>query len=667
MSTPAPPVPSLRKVKLINGLKATHSEQASKLQNKYVLETDLLEDIRNYSKLRAAAENQYAQTLLKITNQLLGKFQMKEDKEEDTRTPYGIWRKILMDTENLAKSRVEVARILTSDVSDSIKTLKGERAVTVKKCTSLHERLHEELMTSANEMVKSQKNYSELQKQTNQAHEVANESQERVSKGATGIFSSKARLGRALTKAVERKEVAEKRSTAARNEYLLYISAINAHQQKYYALDLPDLIAVQDANIYENFKEYYRVITNAEKEICRQEIQNIEGLERDIQELQRAHAIQVFLKENPVFTRCTPYEMMPFFGDEITAISHENEAGLALNKEARKWCNRMVQKQKLIRKKTKELAKLKQAVSTDNSLNAEPVIEKTDKNEKGEKPKTHEEMIEAVTEEIRHLEVIRTKAEGRIEALKQAGIDTDEWLQGALNEQGGEDNDDEEEDFDVQTGPQGHVYTDEYEDEFEEEWDVPSTAKSGYSEDSHSITSNDVTKIGTTAMVMYTFEMTSPEELSVEEGEEIDFLESHGDGWCKCRNKYGKIGYVPESYIDIRPRGDSSKALSEVISTSPSSSLTGSIDVSTEPPPIVAALVPPDPEPPENNQPEFICYARAIYDYEACDDEELGFREGDLIMVTSKEVDDGDDGWWEGVLNGTKGVFPKIVVEETSS
>lgn len=30
-------------------------------------------------------------------------------------------------------------------------------------------------------------------------------------------------------------------------------------------------------------------------------------------------------------------------------------------------------------------------------------------------------MIEALTEEIRHLEVIRTKAEGRIQALKLAG------------------------------------------------------------------------------------------------------------------------------------------------------------------------------------------------------------------------------------------------------
>ena len=58
-----------------------------------------------------------------------------------------------------------------------------------------------------------------------------------------------------------------------------------------------------------------------------------------------------------------------------------------------------------------------------------------------------------------------------------------------------------------------------------------------------------------------------------------------------------------------------------------------------------------------------VCYAKAIYDYEACEDEELTFDEGEIILVTNKIVDD-DDGWWEGILNGKRGVFPSIVVEE---
>ena len=57
-----------------------------------------------------------------------------------------------------------------------------------------------------------------------------------------------------------------------------------------------------------------------------------------------------------------------------------------------------------------------------------------------------------------------------------------------------------------------------------------------------------------------------------------------------------------------------------------------------------------------------VCYAKALYDYDACEDEELSFKEGDVIRVISKVVDD-DDGWWMGIYEDRKGVFPNIVVE----
>ena len=58
---------------------------------------------------------------------------------------------------------------------------------------------------------------------------------------------------------------------------------------------------------------------------------------------------------------------------------------------------------------------------------------------------------------------------------------------------------------------------------------------------------------------------------------------------------------------------------------------------------------------------------KALYDYEATDDEELSFKEGDIIMVTNKDDEGIDDGWWEGMIQGRKGVFPSLVVEEFKS
>ncbi len=52
----------------------------------------------------------------------------------------------------------------------------------------------------------------------------------------------------------------------------------------------------------------------------------------------------------------------------------------------------------------------------------------------------------------------------------------------------------------------------------------------------------------------------------------------------------------------------------------------------------------------------------AIYDYDACLDDELSIRVGDVIEVHEKQ----DDGWWMGRMksNGQVGIFPATYVQE---
>jgi len=62
-----------------------------------------------------------------------------------------------------------------------------------------------------------------------------------------------------------------------------------------------------------------------------------------------------------------------------------------------------------------------------------------------------------------------------------------------------------------------------------------------------------------------------------------------------------------------------------------------------------------------------VCLAKAIYNYEACTDDELSLPIGAVINILSKNESGVDDGWWKGELNGKTGLFPALVVEELGS
>ncbi|TMS17477.1 F-BAR and double SH3 domains protein 2 [Larimichthys crocea] len=137
--------------------------------------------------------------------------------------------------------------------------------------------------------------------------------------------------------------------------------------------------------------------------------------------------------------------------------------------------------------------------------------------------------------------------------------------------------------------------------------------------------------------VIYSYQASQSDELSIMEGEELQVIED-GDmeDWLKVCNSCGQVGYVPERYVQFLclPVEDTTQLDSSFSSTS-------SI----------------------GNKERATSRARALYSYQAQSAEELSFQEGALIHLIRCRHGEVDDGFWEGELNGHIGVFPSLVVE----
>lgn len=161
---------------------------------------------------------------------------------------------------------------------------------------------------------------------------------------------------------------------------------------------------------------------------------------------------------------------------------------------------------------------------------------------------------------------------------------------------------------------------------------------------------------------IYTYEAQNSDELSITEGDILRIVEhDDGSGWIKAQLG-NQTGLIPANYVeqledtasfdhtDDTYDRDASVIDEPTIHTVPSA---------TPSPPLEEYGVSPA-QSPVASAPTLETVV-ALYDFEAVNVEELNIREGDRIIVTRKD----DGGWWEGTLNGQKGVFPANYVGPT--
>jgi len=76
-------------------------------------------------------------------------------------------------------------------------------------------------------------------------------------------------------------------------------------------------------------------------------------------------------------------------------------------------------------------------------------------------------------------------------------------------------------------------------------------------------------------------------------------------------------------------------------------------------PPVEENYPPVEENYPEEPQTSSVLTAAALYDYNAENEGDLSFKEGDIIIIHDQSD---PSGWWEGEVNGVRGFFPSNFV-----
>uniref|UniRef100_A0A8C6U711 FCH domain-containing protein n=1 Tax=Neogobius melanostomus TaxID=47308 RepID=A0A8C6U711_9GOBI len=143
--------PPPRKVKESQQVKQLFSDQISRLQSKQHQDSELLEEIRSFSKQRATIERDYAQALQRLAGQHQKRDWQRGNSDNITYGDvFGVWRSMVDATAQTASARLSASeeyRKLTLQASRTLRTTRDVHAkkvrpagvcASVRNCRLLH-------------------------------------------------------------------------------------------------------------------------------------------------------------------------------------------------------------------------------------------------------------------------------------------------------------------------------------------------------------------------------------------------------------------------------------------------------------------------------------------------------------------------------------------------
>ncbi|XP_069892354.1 F-BAR and double SH3 domains protein 1 isoform X1 [Dipodomys merriami] len=604
--------PPPRKVKPAQEVKLRFLEQLSILQIRQQREADLLEDIRSYSKQRAAIEREYGQALQKLAGPFLKREgQRSGEMDSRDRTVFGAWRCLLDATMAAGQTRLQA--------SDRYRDLAGgtgrsAKEQVLRKGTESLQRAQAEVLQSVRELSRSHKLYGQRERVWALAQEKAADVQARLNRSDHGIFHTRTSLQKLSTKLSVQSAQYSQQLRAARNEYLLNLVATNAHLDHYYQEELPALLKALVSELSEYLRDPLTLLSRTELEAAEMVLEHARHGGQTTSQVNWEQDVKLFLQEPGVFSPTPPQQFQPAGADQVCSLEQgtgDVAEDSGLEKEIQRWAGRAARDYKIQHHGHRVLQRLEQRRQQAPEREAPGI----------------EQRLQEVKESIRRAQVSQVKGAARLALLQGAGLDVQHWLKPAMTQ--AQDEVEQERRLSEARLSQRDLSPTAEDVELS---DFDECEETGELFEEPAPPALATRPLPCPAHVVFGYQAGHEDELTIMEGEWLEVIEE-GDAeeWVKARNQHGEVGFVPERYLNFP---DLSLSESSHDSNNP---------LGAEP---TAFL------------------AHALYSYTGQSEEELSFPEGALIRLLPRAQDGVDDGFWRGEFGGHVGVFPSLLVEE---
>lgn len=642
------------------------------------------------------------------------------------RNMWSVWQTVLEENEKLAKARLAAIEVFQQQIADEAKSLRDYKIQISKKSLSQLSNIQKEVQTTVQKIDITKKSYFDEEHSAHGVRDKARDIEEKLKKKKGSFFQSITSLQKNSARVTSRKEELEEKSTGARNDYLLSLAQANAHQNRYFTVDLQTTMTTMENYVFERIADYLTLMGRTELLTCSATQHSFTKIRDQANQLTREYNVQCCYLLYPVLKQHIQYDFEACDNDPVRKITAEHDSAAAtLSKEAKMYASRIVRENNSIRENQRKLTICQQL--RDAGQRSDP----NDPNGPDLETK-----IEEFREKIRKSETEKARSEATLECLRAGGVNVDEWMQEAetlgvqelprsssslslrtdASGHGEHPSSDSFYDSDntdhepvvatssagVKSQPSADTHVDDDDDssladssqeepnvvqeqpkfaDFNTTWDDPTSVDWGHEEpaavatQAHPVeTAAPATQAPQTTeqifkcTALYSYTAQNPDELSIVENEQLEVIgDGDGDGWLRARNYRGEEGYVPHNYLDVErdipTDSNANQALTSQISFSSVDYTVGSEEQDLQSPDQVSVIAAPVKSPPVEKKPPRE-YCIALYDYDASAQDELTFEENQIILIVNKSPHGVDDGWWEGEIDGKMGNFPSLVVEE---